>query len=190
MTNVFSTWSVIKAAGISSYLMLFISVIMGTFGYSKLVPAKYRSLLLFFHQWTGWFGFLLGVLHGTVLLIDTYEPFTITELLIPFYSHYKSAGTGLGILALYIYVAVLVTSDWMKMFGKKVWRTVHYFPFVAYILSLLHGLLVGSDSSQTAMQMIYAVTGILFIVVMVVRMGWRNQSNEREHNHAHTTGRR
>ncbi|MCU6712915.1 ferric reductase-like transmembrane domain-containing protein [Paenibacillus sp. J5C_2022] len=186
----FSVWSVTKAAGVSSYLLLFVSVIMGTIGYSQLVSAKHRGRLIFYHQWTGWFGFLFGLLHGIVLLIDTYEPFSIIDLLVPFFSPYKSAGTGLGIIALYMYVAVMVTSDWMKLFGRKVWRIVHYLPFAAYILALLHGLLAGSDSSRTAVKMMYAVTGLLFLVVIAVRMGWGKQANNKEQGHAYTTGRR
>jgi len=190
VANYFSTWGVIKAAGICSYLLLFISVSVGAFGYSKMVSAKRRGLLLIIHQWTGWFGFLFGLLHGIVLLIDTYEPFSIKELLIPFYTEYKTVANGFGIMGFYMFFAVLVTSDWMKNFGKKVWRSVHYLPFPAFILSLLHGLLAGSDSSRKEMKMMYAVTGILFLLVIVVRMGWRKQAKEKEQRHAYITSRR
>ncbi|TCZ77091.1 ferric reductase [Paenibacillus albiflavus] len=189
MANYLSTWGVIKAAGISSYLLLFISVSVGAFGYSKLVSVKRRGLLLIIHQWTGWFGFLFGLLHGIVLLIDMYEPFSIKEVLVPFYTDHQTVANGFGILAFYMFFAVLVTSDWMKTFGKKVWRFVHYLPFPAFILSLLHGLLAGSDSSLKGIKMMYAITGILFILVVVVRMGWRKPAKEKEQSHAYITSR-
>jgi len=147
-----------------------LSVVAGIFSHSKLIGAKPRALLQHIHQWTGWFGFLFGILHGIVLTIDSYEPFRITELLIPFLSDYKPLATGMGILSFYMFIAVLITSDWMKKFGKRMWRTVHFLAFPAFVLSFLHGLLAGSDSSLTPARWMYALTGLIFLVAVVVRM--------------------
>ncbi|WP_152396640.1 ferric reductase-like transmembrane domain-containing protein [Paenibacillus guangzhouensis] len=190
METYLSTWGVIKAAGICSYLLLFVSVCAGAFSYGKLLPAKTRAAMLPIHQWSGWFGFLFGLLHGVVLLIDSYAPFSLKELVIPFYADHQRMAIGFGIVAFYMYLAVLVTSDWMKWFGRKVWRAVHYLPFPAYVFSLLHGFLAGSDTTHKEMKIMYAATGIVFILVFVVRIGWSKKNTVKEHNaHAYTAGR-
>ncbi|MCJ8011580.1 ferric reductase-like transmembrane domain-containing protein [Paenibacillus sp. KQZ6P-2] len=173
MMEYLTTWGVIKAAGLSSYLLLFVSVCLGTFAHSKWIVPRKRALILTTHQWTGWFGLMFGILHGTVLTIDSYKPFHVAEILVPFLTNDMRVATGLGILTLYMLLAVQISSDLLKRIGKKVWRTVHYLPFPAYLLSLLHGILAGSDSSSIAARMMYAITGGIFIIVIVLRMRLR-----------------
>lgn len=164
-----STWSVIKSAGLTSYLLLFLSVILGAFSYGKLVPSNIRSILLPIHQLTGWLGFLFGLLHGIVLTIDSYEPFSLKMVLVPFTAKYHPWTSGMGTISLYFFFLILVTSDWMKKFGRNVWRFVHYLAFPAYVLSLLHSLLAGSDTKTVWAHSLYATTAGIFVLVICIR---------------------
>ncbi|WP_309270975.1 ferric reductase-like transmembrane domain-containing protein [Paenibacillus sp.] len=165
-----STWGVIKAAGLTSYLLIWASIVLGAFSYGATVPVKVRKILLPTHQFAGWLGFIFGLLHGAVLMIDTYQPFLLSEILIPFTAEYKPVATGFGTLALYMIVAILISSDMIKKLGKKVWRSVHLFSYPLFFFSLIHGLGDGSDSGKTWAFQIYAWSLIIFVAIVLYRV--------------------
>lgn len=164
-----STWSIIKAAGFTSYLLLFISVSLGALRSVKLFSGKTKGVMLVIHQLTGWIGFLLGLLHGLVLSADTYIHFSWIEIFIPFTSSYKPMASGLGTIALYLAFIVLVSSDVLKRIGRKTWRIIHYLAFPLFVLSLIHGLLAGYDSSKLWVQLLYAGTFLVFVAATLFR---------------------
>src|SRR5690606_32326675 len=69
-TDWLSTWGVIRAAGLTAYLFMFVSVVLGAFSYGNAVSPGVRKWALPVHQWTGWFAFLFCLLHAAVLTID------------------------------------------------------------------------------------------------------------------------
>lgn len=164
-----STWNVIKASGFTSYLLLFISVSMGAFSYGNIVSNNIRKLLLPIHQFTGWVGFLFGLLHGVVLSIDSYVDFTLTSIFIPFTAEFHPVASGLGTIAFYMLFLVILSSDLMKRWGRKVWRAIHYVAFPAYVLSLIHGLWLGTDIKMLWAKLFYAGTAIIFLGIIFMR---------------------
>jgi sulfoxide reductase heme-binding subunit YedZ len=170
LTDWLSTWGVIKAAGLTSYLFMFISVVLGAFSYGAAISPNVRKITLPVHQWTGWFGFLFGLLHGAVLMIDGYQPFEPEEVLIPFASEFHPATVGLGTLALYIMAAILASSDIMKKLGKKIWKSIHLFSYPMFLFVLIHGVTDGSDTEQPWAFLLYFCSGFIFAAVFLIRM--------------------
>lgn len=167
--NFLSTWSVIKAAGFTSYLLLLISVILGALTYGKPPSSKVFNVMFTTHQLTGLIGFLFGLLHGLVLSVDSYIHFSFAAIFIPFASPYEPIASGLGTIALYLSFIVLVSSDLMKKLGRKAWGGIHTLAFPLYMLSLLHGLWAGSDSSALWSRLFYMGTLLLFLAIILIR---------------------
>ncbi len=67
-----------------------------------------------------------------------------------------------------MYLSTILTGSFYlrKQIGQKVWRALHYFTFVAYILALVHAIMAGTDSSVRLVQAMYLLTGssVLFLV--------------------------
>ena len=86
--------------------------------------------------------------------------------LIPFASSYKPFWSGLGSLALYLFLAIILSSYLRKQIGQKSWRLFHYTSYLGFLLALLHGLMAGTDSNTLAMHTLYLVTGgvTLFLI--------------------------
>lgn len=164
-----STWSVIKASGFTSYALTAIACAFGAFSYGKTVPARVRGLMLPAHQFAGWLGLMFGAFHGAVLTIDKYEPFSLAEWLVPFTAEYRPIASGLGTVAFYLAAAVLISSDLMNKLGKKVWRKVHLLSYPMFIASLVHGLIIGSDSEQAWAVGTYAGGAALFAAAVLLR---------------------
>jgi sulfoxide reductase heme-binding subunit YedZ len=131
------------------------------------------STLLAVHQWSGWFGFLFGVVHGLVLLFDTYVGYSPRELMIPFAAHDHPFLTGFGTLSFYIAVLLLLSSDLIRKLGNNIWRAIHFLAFPGFFLSLIHGFALGTDAKVGWVQAIYTGTAgiIVVLLLLLLRIG-------------------
>ncbi|CAI6080609.1 ferric reductase-like transmembrane domain-containing protein [Cohnella sp. JJ-181] len=165
-----SVWTTTRAAGITCYLLLFVSTAAGILTSLKRFGPRLRAAVLITHQSCGWFGFLFAALHGSVLLFDQYVVYTPTELLIPFTARSHPVLTGLGTLSFYITLALLASSDMMKRLGKKTWRAIHFLAFPGFAMGLVHGLLLGTDAQETWMMWMYLATAGAIVALTAYRI--------------------
>ncbi len=165
-----TTWEWIRTAGFTSYSLLFLSVMAGAAYSGNMVNRTQKALFLFFHQFAGWIGFLAGLFHGLVLLVDNYVSFTFVEVFIPFASEYKPVFTGLGILSFYLLLIVLLSSDLRTRIGNSLWRKTHFLAVPAYIMALIHGLFTGTDTGQIWAIGFYSSTSAIIFAVVLFRM--------------------
>lgn len=166
MTN----WNLLRAAGIGSYVMLFLSVSWGlvstTTPFGKRVSKPSSTLV---HQFMSTCGlFLLGI-HMGALLIDGFMPFGVADLFVPMSSTYRPVAVALGIVAMYGLVFVIVASWLRKPIGTAWWKRTHLLAIPTFSLSLLHGLFAGTDSTRPAMWWTYIGTGLVVVFLIVVR---------------------
>lgn len=165
-----TVWTTTRAAGITCYLLLFVSTAAGILTSLKLLPPKVRAAVLLIHQSGGWFGFLFAALHGSVLLFDNYVGYSAAELLIPFAAHSHPVLTGLGTLSFYCALLLLASSDMIKRLGKKTWRAIHFLAFPGFVTGLVHGLLLGTDAQSPWMKWTYIVTGATILALTLLRI--------------------
>ncbi|MGZ7446116.1 ferric reductase-like transmembrane domain-containing protein [Paenibacillus sp. TH7-28] len=168
--DAFNVWSTTRAAGLTSYLLMFVSVTAGLMMSLKLAKGRTKSFLLALHESSGWFGFLFGLIHGGVLLFDKYVGYTLASLLVPFTATTHPIVTGLGTIAFYIILILILTSDGIKKIGIKAWRTIHFLAFPGFFLALSHGLLIGKDTQYFWAKLIYLSTAAIVIGLTVARV--------------------
>ena len=48
-------------------------------------------------------GFITVIVHLLLLMIDQYEPYTISEIVLPFSANYQALLSGLGTIAFYLF---------------------------------------------------------------------------------------
>lgn len=170
LADLLTVWATTRAAGITCYLLLFLSTAAGILTGLKLFGPKTRAAVLFIHQSSGWFGFLFGALHGTVLLFDQYVGYTASELLIPFTARSHPVLMGIGTLSFYVAFLLIASSDMMKRIGKKTWRAIHFLAFPGFAMGLVHGILLGTDTQEDWMKWTYVATAGLIVVLTVFRI--------------------
>lgn len=168
--DAFNVWSTTRAAGLTCYLLLFVSTTAGLMMSLKLAKGRTKSLLLAVHESSGWFGFLFGLIHGGVLLFDKYVGYTLASLLVPFTATTHPIVTGLGTIAFYIALLLILTSDGIKRIGKKAWRTIHFLAFPGFSLALVHSLFIGTDSQYLWAKLIYLSTAAIVIGLTAARL--------------------
>jgi DMSO/TMAO reductase YedYZ heme-binding membrane subunit len=166
MTN----WNVLRAAGIGSYIMLFLAVAWGLAGtttpFGKRISKPSATLV---HQFMSTCGLFLLAIHMGALLVDRFMPFGVADLFIPLSSTYRPIGVLLGVVAMYLTVIIIVTSWLRKPMGTKWWRRFHVLAIPTFILTMLHGIFSGTDNTRPAMWWTYVATGSIVVFLVTVR---------------------
>jgi methionine sulfoxide reductase heme-binding subunit len=107
------TWIILRAAGISAYLMLFLSVAWGLVATTSVVGKKVsKASAVAVHQFTSTVALVLLAVHLAGVLLDRFVPFHPLDIVVPFHATYRPVAVAFGIAAMYLAVVVLVTS-WM-----------------------------------------------------------------------------
>lgn len=164
-------WYASRAAGISAYLFLWLSLagglLMSSAWFDGLVN---RARLLAAHQAFAIAGLALGLVHALVLIPDGWTDFGPADLFIPFASYYERADAALGTIALYLF-AIVTFSFWFRgAIGPATWRWVHRASFVAYLAALWHGIRIGTDTGALPVAVLYLLTSSLLIGALTVRL--------------------
>lgn len=150
-------WYVARASGLVAWALLAGSVVWGLLITSKAVRRFARSSwLLDLHRWLAGLAVVFTVVHVLAILSDTYVHFGLASVLIPFASHWHPVAVAYGIAALYLLLAIEVTSLLRSRINRTLWRRVHFLSFALFVSSTLHGLTAGTDSG-TAMVFITAI---------------------------------
>jgi predicted ferric reductase len=170
MNSVQAWWYVTRAAGLTSYILLWLSMVWGMAISTKiLTPAVEGGYSYDFHEFLSLLGLGFVLLHVVVLVLDKYLPFSVWQILIPFVDSYRPLWVGLGIIGFYIFLLVTVTFYMRQTIGSKAFRSIHALSLVGYLGATLHGLFAGTDSALPITTWIYAGT---FLIVVFLTVYW------------------
>ncbi len=180
--EVFNTWVLIRLFGLLSYLFFTLSVSFGMLGQFRSLKAE-KALLFQLHLSSAWAGLMAVLVHMLLLLIDSYQSYELVEILIPFTASYSPGLSGIGTIAFLLTLSVIFTSDTMvKLLGRPLWKKIHMLVFPAWLGMVIHGLFLGTDSSNGAVFWFYISS--IFIVVVILLSAMMQQRKKQE---AHTS---
>lgn len=164
-----SNWNLIRTSGFLSYFLFTFSIVAGLMN-RLFIFQKQKQLMLELHKISGWTGMLTVVFHATLLLVDTYVSYPIWGILIPFSAEYAQVFSALGTISFYLFLLTLATSDFfIKTLGRSLWKRIHFLVIPAWILMILHGILIGTDSAQPWAAFVYGGGIILVIILLAFR---------------------
>ncbi|MFA5051903.1 MAG: ferric reductase-like transmembrane domain-containing protein [Patescibacteria group bacterium] len=167
-------WVVTRAAGISSFILLALTTIIG-------ISITTGLMFRFFSPATAWsihraIGSMLLVavlLHVGSLFFDSFLNMGFADILIPFASFFRTTLVALGTIGFYLLLAILGTSLYTMTKYAKFWRFLHYFGFVMFVLLFLHGVLIGTDTREWWMKIIYWTSALAVTSFGVYRVVWK-----------------
>jgi predicted ferric reductase len=143
------TWDVARAGGFTAYILVGLAVALGLALSMKLQsPSKWpRIINNELHNFLTLLALVFTTVHVLAVWIDPYTHFGWNEVFIPFLTYYRTFWMSLGIVALYLGIAIGI-STWIRPFiGYAWWRRLHYLTLALYVLVTFHGILTGSDTS-------------------------------------------
>lgn len=114
--------------------------------YSPVRLWPHRRINVFaLHRWTAYTAILLVIAHPLVLLFLHTPRFRVVDLLWPVHSYLQPKLNLAGAVALYLLLAVLITSLLRTRIGRRTWRNFHLLVYPAAVLLFLHSILTDPD---------------------------------------------
>ena len=170
MDTVQSWWYVTRAAGLTSYFLLWLSMVWGMAISTKFFhPTVDGTYSYDFHEFLSLLGLGFVLLHVVVLMFDQFLPFSIWQIMVPFIDTYRPLWVGLGIIGFYLSLLVTVTFYLRKIIGAQAFRRIHTLSLVGYLGATLHGLFAGTDSTLPVAKLLYGGT---FLVILFLTIYW------------------
>lgn len=168
-------WYATRGAGIVSLVLLTGVVMLGIVSAMRWQSASWpRFLTTGFHRNLALttLGFL--ALHIITAATDPFTALGWNAALIPFSSPYRRLWLGLGVVALYLMLAIIVTSLLRPLVGYRAWRAIHWLTYAMWPIALIHTIGTGTDPRFTWMLAIEAVC--VGGVVAAIAWRWRRVS--------------
>src|SRR5947209_11573837 len=142
------TWNVAWSGGFTAYVLLTLAVVVGLALSTQLQsPGRWPRLLNSeLHNFLTLLSAIFVVIHVLAVWLDPFTHFGWNELFIPFASHYRPEWMAFGIVALYLGIAIGI-STWLRpRIGYTWWRRLHVLTLGIYALATIHGIGTGSDT--------------------------------------------
>jgi hypothetical protein len=169
--NTSAYWFISRAGGLVGYLLLWAATAWGLIVSTKvtkgLIPAPFSTSL---HEFLSLGALAFSGVHALALLGDRYIEFGLADIVYPFAASYRPGWVGLGQLGFYLSLALTLSFYLRKRIGHKMWRSLHYLTFLAYVMVVVHSLASGTDSSALAVQVMYLGTTAAIIFLTYYRL--------------------
>ncbi len=175
-------WYVTRASGMTAWALVLISIVWGLamalpkFGFTRKAGPAWTLAL---HRWIGALALAFIAVHVGSLLVDDFVHFSPVDVLVPFASGWNPGAVAWGIVAMYLLVAVEITSLIRKRLPAKVWRQLHLLAYAAFGLSTLHMLTAGTDTTALMDEVVAIALGTLVMFGATIIWAWRTEPASR-----------
>ncbi len=139
-------WFLARSSGIVAWALLVGSVCLGLVLSTRALgkrPTPAWSLDL--HRGVSGLAVALTAVHLVALVLDSYVEFGALEILVPMTSSWRPVAVTWGVVALYLLVAVEVSSLLRTRIPARIWRRIHLTSFALYLVATLHFVTAGTD---------------------------------------------
>ncbi len=165
------TWDTARAGGLVSYVLLTTAVALGLVLRNRWQSTRWPRLVTNeLHGYVSLLALVFITVHVLAVAVDPFTHFGLGAVLVPFASHYRPVWMSLGIVALYLLLAVWVSTRLRHRIGHRLWRQVHVLAFGVYAAATLHGLGTGSDTRTLWAGALYAGSVCLVGSLLAVRL--------------------
>ncbi len=176
------TWDVARAGGITAYVLLTLAVAVGLMLSAQVQsPSRWPRLLNSeLHNFLTLLSTIFLGIHILAVWIDPFTHFGWNEIFLPFVSHYRSVWMALGIVALYLGIAIGI-STWLRpRIGYTWWRRLHVLTLGVYALATIHAIATGSDTKTQWGLAIYVVSITLVGLLLCRRLYIQKNKQKRK----------
>ena len=173
-------WFTTRGSGAVSLLMLTGSVCFGLVTVTRFGHAQWpRFLNLEMHRRVSLISIVFLVVHVLAAVFDPFAKLGFAAAIVPLASTYRPLPVALGVISMYLFIALIVTGLLRNRMPQPLWRTIHWSSYAMWPLAVLHSVLSGSDAGAPWM---LVIDGICFTVVgacLVWRVGAADANRNR-----------
>jgi methionine sulfoxide reductase heme-binding subunit len=141
------TWDTARAGGLAGYVLLSLAVTAGLILRNRWQSGRWPRLITNeLHGYLSLLGLVFIGVHVAAVTVDPFTHFGLAAVLLPFASHYRALWMSLGIVSVYLLLAVWISTRLRSRIGHQLWRRIHLLAFLVYAAATVHGLGTGSDT--------------------------------------------
>jgi sulfoxide reductase heme-binding subunit YedZ len=165
----YAAWLAGRAAGIVAMLLVTAAVLLGLALAAKTVPRRRRSGLLRVHQHLALVGLGAISAHILFLLADPWLKPGVA-VAVPFTLAYRPLWTGLGVVGAYLAAILGLSFYARRRIGGRLWRRMHRFTVLVYVLALAHALGAGTDASLPLVRYVLLGSVLPMVFLFALRL--------------------
>lgn len=153
------TWYLARASGITLYLLLWFSTMLGLGLTTQLFDRGWRHVVYSLHEYTTslCYGFL--ALHTIAFAAHPFTSFTMSDMTVPFITGIREPWTGIGVIGGYLMLVIGTSSVIRRLIGFRNWKRIHMLSFPLFVIALVHSAAGGTDTLTPAGTAMYVATG-------------------------------
>jgi predicted ferric reductase len=164
-------WYVSRSSGIMAWVLATASIVFGLALSTRLVrkkgvPAWLNSL----HRYLGTLTLLFTAVHLGGLVADNWVHFGLADLVVPMASSWRPGAVAWGIVAMYLLVAVQVTSWCKRWLPRRLWHSVHLSSIPMFVFGTVHGFQSGTDRGNLWVQWGALTCGVSLLFLVLFRV--------------------
>ena len=166
-------WFVARASGMVAWMLLTSSVLWGLVLSTKLTALGRKprpAWTLDLHRWLGGLATVFTGVHVLAVLADSSAHIGLEAALVPFASHWRPLAMAWGVVALYLLLAVELTSLARKHLPRAWWRGIHMASFPLFLLATIHGFAAGTDARTWAFVLFAAAAAVPVAALVAQRL--------------------
>lgn len=163
-------WYATRGAGVVSLVLLTGVVVLGIVSVMRWQTASWpRFLTTGFHRNLALTTLSFLAIHVVTAVVDPFTALGWEAAIVPFSSSYRRLWLGLGVVGIYLLLAIVLTSLLRPLFGARVWRLVHWVAYAMWPVAVVHSIGTGTDPRFAWMLAIEA----LCVGSVVAAVAWR-----------------
>lgn len=164
-------WYVTRSSAVLAWVLLTVSVMWGILLSTRVARRiDNPSWLQDLHRYVSGVAIIMVLIHMGSLMLDGYLHLSVTELFVPFASHYRALAVALGVLSVYLMVAIWLSSLIKDRIPRGVWKGIHYASYVVVLLVAFHAGWTGTDVTELWYRVVAGVLIGLTAISLIVRV--------------------
>jgi predicted ferric reductase len=159
-------WYVSRSSGWVAFVLLACTVIWGVLGISKLIERRgLPRWLLDLHRHLASLTVVFTAVHLVALVADNYMRIAWKEILVPFALDYRPGAVAWGVVAMYLLIAIQVSSWLRARMPRRWWRRIHFLSYPTLWMVTMHGLRAGTDAGRPLVRwgVIVIISAVAFV---------------------------
>ncbi len=164
-------WYLARSAGMAAAVLMVGALVLGVLAATRALKDIDRpAWLVALHRWFSVLTVVAVVTHLVALVADSYVHFGLAELLVPGTSSWRPFAVSLGVIALYLFAVVHVSSLAMKRLPKVWWRRLHALSYLSVWAAIMHAGTAGTDTTNVVYRAVAMVLTIAAVTAVLLRV--------------------
>jgi hypothetical protein len=176
-----SWWYLSRASGIVAWVLVTLAMMWGLLLSTRMFDRRPSPKgLVDLHRFLGGLSVLFVAIHVGTIVADSYVHFGTADVLVPFATSWHPLAVAWGVVAMWMLLAVEITSLAMRHIPRRVWHVVHLSSYALFVSATIHAFAAGPDTRERLFEMVcVAAVAIVVFLTIVHASGGRGRYGRR-----------